>query len=220
MEKTRPKPAFDFIAGRLCLDFANTADWHRTSRPGERLQSCAALAVWAQAAGQIDAQEARQLTDYVGRHPGKARKILRRAIALREAVYRIFSDASEGKKSSDKDLELLNFELAEGLSRRMLTSTTDGYSWKWEADTSAKRLTRTLWEVARSAAELLTSPPELARVRQCADDRGCGWLFFDTSRNRTRKWCDIRDCGNRAKARRHYERRRRKQPVASTTDQA
>jgi len=47
---------------------------------------------------------------------------------------------------------------------------------------------------------------ELDRVRECADDRGCGYLFMDTSRNRSRKWCDMRGCGNRAKAQRHYRR--------------
>ncbi|MCX6026505.1 MAG: CGNR zinc finger domain-containing protein [Chloroflexi bacterium] len=62
-----------------------------------------------------------------------------------------------------------------------------------------------LWPVMRSAAELLTS--DLAsRVGQCQDDRGCGWLFIDTSRNHTRRWCAMGDCGNRAKARRHYLR--------------
>jgi predicted RNA-binding Zn ribbon-like protein len=66
-----------------------------------------------------------------------------------------------------------------------------------------------LWPVARSAADLLTSAEELARVGQCADDRGCGWLFFDTSRNHSRRWCAMKDCGNRAKARRHYRRQRK-----------
>jgi predicted RNA-binding Zn ribbon-like protein len=62
-----------------------------------------------------------------------------------------------------------------------------------------------MWPVVHSAAELLTSP-HLDRVRQCADDRGCGFLFFDTSRNGSRRWCSMESCGNRAKARRHYQR--------------
>jgi len=47
-------------------------------------------------------------------------------------------------------------------------------------------------------------------VGQCADEQGCGWLFVDTSKNRRRRWCDINDCGNRAKQRR-YQQRARKQ---------
>ena len=65
---------------------------------------------------------------------------------------------------------------------------------------------RMLWPVTRSAAELLVSG-ELSRVRTCANDT-CGWLFMDTSKNRSRRWCDMNDCGNRAKARRHYARKR------------
>ena len=64
-----------------------------------------------------------------------------------------------------------------------------------------------LWPVVQSAVDLMTSP-ELDRVGQCADDRGCGWLFVDTTKNRSRRWCDMRDCGNRAKARRHYAKKK------------
>ena len=66
---------------------------------------------------------------------------------------------------------------------------------------------RVLWPVVWSAANLLTSRI-LERVGQCADDRGCGWLFMDLSRNRSRRWCDMKDCGNRDKVRRYYARKR------------
>ena len=69
---------------------------------------------------------------------------------------------------------------------------------------------RILWPVARSAGELLISD-KLDRVRQCADDRGCGYLFVDTSRNRSRRWCSMESCGNRAKAHRHYQRQQKGQ---------
>jgi predicted RNA-binding Zn ribbon-like protein len=77
------------------------------------------------------------------------------------------------------------------------------FAWDWAEDPDS--LDRVLWVVARSAGELLTSD-QLDRVRQCADDRGCGYLFLDTSRNRSRRWCSMESCGNRAKARRHYQR--------------
>jgi predicted RNA-binding Zn ribbon-like protein len=62
------------------------------------------------------------------------------------------------------------------------------------------------WWVARSAAELLTSK-ELTSVRECAG-YDCGRLFMDGTKNRSRRWCDMASCGNRAKGRRHYERRK------------
>jgi predicted RNA-binding Zn ribbon-like protein len=75
---------------------------------------------------------------------------------------------------------------------------------------AAKALDRPLWPVLWSAADLLTSA-RLAQVRVCADPR-CGWMFLDVSKNRGRRWCAMENCGNRAKVRRHYERRRRAEP--------
>ncbi len=204
-EKT-PGHVFRFLAGRLCLEFTNTVDWHGAPRPEERLNDVEDLGRWAQSAGLLTANEVRRAVAYAGRHAGKTAKLLKRALALRESMYRVFVAAIEKRKAADKDLELLDAEMVEAFRRRKLRRGEGPYSWSWEEPAGASRLlTRVLWQVALSAAELLTSP-ELVRVRQCADDRGCGWLFLDTTRNNTRKWCDIRDCGNRAKARRHYLR--------------
>ena len=77
-----------------------------------------------------------------------------------------------------------------------------GFAWRWKRDDGLDRI---LWPVAWSAAELLTEGP-LARVREYPGDDNCGWLFLDTSRNGSRRWCDMSTCGNRAKARRYYRR--------------
>ncbi len=45
------------------------------------------------------------------------------------------------------------------------------------------------------------------RTRICPN---CDWLFVDNSKNGSRLWCDMKVCGNRAKARAHYERKRRR----------
>jgi len=55
---------------------------------------------------------------------------------------------------------------------------------------------------------LLTDPHTLAHVQMCNGDN-CGWLFIDSSKNHSRRWCDMRDCGNRAKIRRHRLRQKR-----------
>lgn len=57
---------------------------------------------------------------------------------------------------------------------------------------------------ARSAL-LLLARPEPDRLKICPN---CHWLFLDRSRNRSRAWCDMAVCGNRAKASRHYRRNR------------
>jgi predicted RNA-binding Zn ribbon-like protein len=195
----------------LCLDFANTAEWHASGHPTEQLQSYAALVSWAQRVGILTDHEAGQLSREATRRPSDAAAVLERAISLREALYRILSAVVADRPPGEADLAILNGALSDALARVHVVREADSFAWRWAADETA--LDRVLWPVARSAADLLTSE-KLARVGQCADDRGCGWLFLDMSRNRSRRWCDMKDCGNRAKAKRHYVRKRKSTQVA------
>jgi predicted RNA-binding Zn ribbon-like protein len=190
-------------SGYLCLDFANTAEWHASPHPHERLTGYPELVEWAQQAGLLAAGDAQRLLAEATLRPEEACMALRRAIALREAIYGLFSASANGLPVADGDLETLNETLGAGLAQLKFGYEGTGFVWNWTARTD--QLDTMLWPVAISAAELLGSA-DLRRVGQCADDRGCGWLFFDTSRNRSRRWCDMKDCGNRAKARRHYQR--------------
>lgn len=191
--------------GWLCLDFANTAIWHASPHPEEKLNSYNDLVAWAEAAGLLTAAEAQHLREAGERRPLEAATALQQAITLREAIYRIFSAIAHDRAPAPADLDSLNAALAEALAHLRVIPLTDGFAWAWEQEGDA--LEQPLWPIARSAAELLTSA-ELQRVGECADDRGCGWLFLDRSRNRTRRWCDMKDCGNRAKVRRYYEQQR------------
>ncbi len=189
----------------LCLDFANTNDWHASPHPVESLLQYADLATWCQQVGLVTAAEAQELQREAAKSPLQASAILQRAIALREAIYRIILAHLLGNNTPDLDLELLNAEIALVASFRKLMPAGDGFAWTW--DSGANSLAGMLGPIARSAAALLTSP-ELYRVGMCADEDGCGFLFFDTSRNRSRQWCSMEDCGNRAKAQRHYRRQK------------
>lgn len=193
-------------SGRLCLEFANTAEWHASDQPEESLHSYNDLVAWAQRVGLLTRAEAQPLIDEATRHPDQAATTLEQAITLREAVYRIFSAVAAGRPAQTTDLAIMNKMLIATPGRLEIVSTADGFAWQWAGPEDA--LDRLLWPIARSAADLLTSA-ELSRVGECADDRGCGWLFLDTSRNHSRRWCDIKDCGNRAKARRHYARQKK-----------
>jgi len=197
--------ALQLKAGQLCLDFANTAEWHASDHPEESLTSYAALLAWAQGIGLLSERAAVHLSRAAARDSKAAAAVLAAAIALREAIYRIFASHAHGRAPHAGDLTTLNTALARALPHARLVTTADGYAWDWAPDDHP--LDAMLWPIARSAADLLTSA-DLDRVGQCADDRGCGWLFWDTSKNHTRRWCYMRDCGNRAKARRHYARLR------------
>jgi predicted RNA-binding Zn ribbon-like protein len=191
----------------LCLEFSNTLDWHASAAPEEKLTGYPDLVGWAVRAGILRQAQADRLIEAAGRDPAAADAVLQRARDLREAIYRLFTAIAHGQPTPDDDLALLNRALGEALGRQRLTHTAQGFTWGWR-EIDPPPLDRMLWPIARSAADLLTSP-HLDRVGQCADDRGCGWLFLDTSRNHSRRWCGMDGCGNRAKARRYYARSRK-----------
>jgi predicted RNA-binding Zn ribbon-like protein len=206
-EPNHPTGRFDFDSGALCLDFANTAEQHGSANPQEKLNDYRDLVAWGEGAGVLSAREVRQLRKLSEQRGEHTAAVLKHALDLREALYHIFA-AIGGERSVDPaDLAILNEFLPEALSHAEVVPTTEGFAWRWVKGQGA--LDAMLWPVARSAADLLLSK-DLDRVRECADDRGCGYLFVDMSRNRSRRWCSMESCGNRAKAMRHYAQTKRK----------
>jgi predicted RNA-binding Zn ribbon-like protein len=188
----------------LCLGFANSLNNRLTAHPTERLNSYEALAVWGGQQGILTEREVGRLAQEAARRPTEAASILERAIKLREALYRIFSAVASSRSPQPADLAILNAAVAEALASLHIMAAGDGFAWVWARGEEV--LDRVLWPVALAAADLLTSSARRA-VRKCAATN-CGWLFLDTTRNRSRRWCDMKVCGNRAKARRHYERKK------------
>jgi len=201
----RPEKELDVREKWLCIDFVNTNDWHTSPHPVESLFRYADLTAWCQKKRLISPDEASNLDDQATRFPEEAEATLIRAIDLREAIYRILTACVEEKSAATADISLLNAEISLGAVNWKLKPAADGVAWEWDA--TADNLAALIAPIARSAADLLTSP-ELFRVGICADQDGCGFLFFDTSRNRSRRWCSMEDCGNRAKAQRHYRRQK------------
>jgi predicted RNA-binding Zn ribbon-like protein len=197
---------FELVGGRLSLDFVNTFDGSRDTGNGrEKLTSYADLVSWSRQAGVITEGEAKSLLREAARRPREAAEVLEQAIALRETIYRIFRAVIRGRSPDKADLATLNAALSRALAQSQVVRQGEGFVWDWSRDDDA--MDRLLWPVVRSAAELLTSE-ELTRARECGGDE-CTWLFMDTSKNRSRRWCDMKGCGNRAKSRRHYERRKK-----------
>ncbi|WP_019011729.1 CGNR zinc finger domain-containing protein [Deinococcus aquatilis] len=190
---------FAFLAERLCLDFANTMDWHSSEHPEERLNTVADLLKWGEDAQLLDAQTRRQLAEYAEVHSDQAEVTLARARELREAIYRVFSAVSYDRQPTATDLETLTQARLEAARHQHLQNDGRDFRWVWD---EVPDLRRVWWPVALDAADLLTSDLR-HRVGECADDRGCGWLFLDVSKAGRRRWCSMKDCGNRAKAQRH-----------------
>jgi predicted RNA-binding Zn ribbon-like protein len=198
------------VGGELCLDFANTVDWHASDAPVERLVDYDSLVSWSRAAGILDGAGERRLRREAARNPAAAQKALKHAITIREALYRIFVSVVHGQPIDASDADVLSEALAQAHDHLRVVPAGNGLEWQWAG--KPQDLEQMLWPVVRPAADLLTSDRR-SRLGQCADDRGCGWLFLDTSKNHRRRWCAMEDCGNRAKAQRHCERSRRHEAV-------
>jgi predicted RNA-binding Zn ribbon-like protein len=199
-----PREPFELTGGHLGLDFANTVDERASSTPRERLETYTDLVAWALQAGVLTAAKARRLEREARGRADAAARVLNQARALREHLFALFAAAAAGRDFPIDDVDALNAPLGRALGRLRLESAGAAARWEWVDDPDA--LDVMLWPVVRAAADLLVSS-DLALVRQCAADT-CEWLFLDRSRNRSRRWCDMTICGNRAKARRHYSRRR------------
>jgi predicted RNA-binding Zn ribbon-like protein len=200
---------FQFVGGDLALDFCNTVGGKRGGIAREKLHCLNDFIAWAERGKLLKPDQAESLKRYMARHPSDAAELLGRATELREAIFRIFLSASDEKTPAQEDMARLNAELAASLGRLRIgpAKEGDGFDWQW-ADEQLKP-EHLLGPVARSAAELLVRPELVAKIHQCEGDN-CGWLFVDCSKNHSRKWCDMRDCGNRAKVRRHRKRHERK----------
>ena len=191
------------LGGRPCLDFVNTLDWRGRKRPTEFLKTYADLIAWSQHAGTMSRKAAKRITQLSESQPAKQTWALKQAIQLRETIYRIFSSLADGKAAPNKDLEIFNQFFSRTMKTSKIVKTPQGYRWDLAEDHAD--LEWILSPLIRSAADLLISQ-ELKRVKKCGDP-ACGWLFLDTSRNRSRRWCNMNDCGNRAKASRFYKKK-------------
>jgi predicted RNA-binding Zn ribbon-like protein len=191
----------NLIGGELCLDFVNTVDPRHEPGRREYLDSYRALAAWGGHAGAIGADQGGRLSQAAADDPAEAERVLGRAIRLREALYPLFRRAAAGQPPGLDELGLLQAELTRALPHLRVTWSPVGFAREWEHGSPA--LDRVLWPVSWSAEELLTHG-SLDRIRECPGQGNCGWLFLDLSKNASRRWCDMRVCGNRAKARRHH----------------
>lgn len=194
------------VGGRLCLDFINTVDGRKSETHAvmsDKLLDYSDLVEWSRHAGIITSAAAERLIQAGKRNAREARKVLDRAITFREALYRICKSVMTDRRPQPVDLNTLNDELLVARTHERLTHGRHGFTWEWMDEVPLDRM---LWPVAQSAAELLTSA-DLSRLRECSA-HDCGWLFEDTSKNRSRQWCDMQDCGNLAKVRRYRTRLR------------
>jgi predicted RNA-binding Zn ribbon-like protein len=178
-----------------CLAFTNTVSSRNDPGRKDRFQSVDDLRAWLQR-NQILTPQATST--------GEDPRNLDRALRLRQAIYGIGAALATGKEPSPDDIGELNWNVQRAIVAAQIESQSTGLQWNLENQRST--LAGCLGLLALSAAGLFTSE-RASRVRQC-NNHQCGWLFLDLSKNRSRKWCDMADCGNLAKARRYYAKQK------------
>jgi predicted RNA-binding Zn ribbon-like protein len=196
---------FEWIAGDLALDFTNTVSWDGDALRGDRLSSYRDLVRWGREAGSLADDRSAPLLAAAERQPDMAREAWQVAKETRSLIHEVFSALAQGERVPDARLRELSQAAASAYAAARLVSVgTGGFTRDWAAGTDD--FGQVLRPVIAAAAALLLSEHR-SIVRACANEH-CGWLFLDTSRNHMRRWCDMRVCGSRAKARRHYARSR------------
>jgi predicted RNA-binding Zn ribbon-like protein len=194
--RSDPSYAWDYCGGQLALDFTNTVG-DRGARPVEHFDTFGDIVAWAESRGVISKHDAGLLRQHAAANPDAARRAWRGAVTLREAVYAVLTAAAAQRKPKPADLDIVNGAVRQTFQRAALTPAGDRFTLETTAD---RGLDLVLAPVVRATVDLLTSDA-LSHVGRCADDE-CQWLFLDTTRSRTRRWCDMKSCGNRHKVRR------------------
>jgi predicted RNA-binding Zn ribbon-like protein len=195
--------AADFIAGDPALDFVNTVTG-RDAQPRDWLDSYARLLEWAGRAKLLPARSLAALARRAERDPGAGERALVKAKRLREALFEIARGVARRQSPPPEALERLRDHWLAGAEAHVFG--LEGGRLAAVIDREADGLDLVASMVAwRFVGEVLPQPPK--RLKLC-DGPNCSWLFLDTSKAGRRRWCDMADCGNAAKARRHQARSR------------
>src|SRR5437773_8205792 len=96
-DRSAPTPSFEFTAGALCLDFTNTVNNRGADEPRDLLHGFPELVAWFEQAGLLDPPAATAFRGWGARRPSEAAALVRRARALREGIYSVFSAAAQAR---------------------------------------------------------------------------------------------------------------------------
>ena len=188
----------------LCLDFVNTIHDRINEPERDYWITPVHLLQWALKAGCIMPKDYEALLKNIESSPEQAPKLLKESIRLRALLYSIFYPLSLGKKMAGEDLDAFNVILSKCLSHLRLKAHDKSVSQNWQFKPGDSMII--MVPVTYSAYELLLSD-KLDRIKECSN---CGWLFLDTTKNGTRRWCSMSTCGSIVKAKEWYHRNKGK----------
>jgi predicted RNA-binding Zn ribbon-like protein len=195
--------ALPLVGNELALDLANTTSGRGTAKAREHLQRAEHVVLWARHAQALSPADGEKLQAILAANPKLAARMVRRTLELREVVYAIGNAVAAGHPADGGAIDQLRRIYAECVGHAKLVPHGATFVWVWEPGDGP--VEAVLGPIALSALTLLTQA-DLSRIKQCRGDH-CGWLFFDTTKNKSRRWCEMEVCGNRAKQRRFHRRR-------------
>lgn len=189
------------VGGNIALNFANTESGRNGPQHLNHIQSAADIVTWARHAEVIDEAVA------VGESDSH---LFSEACDLRQAIYEVNSALAARKIPSAKFTQSLAKAHGKTLRSATLTARDGKYLWTWEQ--TEELADAILGPIAQAAISLLTTHDH-ARIKQCQGNQ-CGWLFYDSTKNNSRRWCDMSVCGNRSKIKALRKRREKPEPAA------
>ncbi len=210
-KQTRGQGAVDgfprLLGERLCLDFINTLEKLLAAGPADFLPIWADLAWWGRHVRLLTMEDVERALKLGDDQPETAAALHARAMHLRASLTHLFTPIARHQPPGEAALRALEAEMFRAAASIGLQRTGERYAWTWQRpDQPVERL---LWEITRSAVELLTVD-DVHRIKECPGANDCGSLFYDASRNGARRWCSMEGCGSRVKMRRHYARHARR----------
>jgi predicted RNA-binding Zn ribbon-like protein len=194
-------PPAEPVDAERVLAFINTLSSRPLPAPVETLTSYDALVDWAREHHLISAAAADRLLAEARRHPHQAGSVLSRAREFREALNALALAVEQQRPPAAAVLQTISDRLADAYAHGRLVPHDGALQWLSSADDDLERV---LWEISRAAGRLVLSP-RLSRLRSCAAS-DCGWWFMDDTKNHSRRWCDMKLCGNREKVRRFRQK--------------
>ena len=196
--------SLDLVGDELAWDFTNTSSGRGSRANQEHLRDFDTLMQWVEHARVMPPSDCAYARAALASHPRRSRRIFERAIEMRELVWMIGTALAEQRPVSGNLLASLSAAHAENLKHAEMKMRFGSYIWVWDPRRDIQAAI--LGPITLSALTLLMEK-DLLRTKRCAGQE-CGWLFFDTTKNNRRRWCEMSVCGNRAKVRASRERQR------------
>ena len=193
----------ELIGGHPAVDFVNTVSAWNSAEAYDYLQDFSDFLRWNGMVGLLwDSAIAR----FEKRPAHERTEAHAEAIRLRDAMHRVFAARAAGNKLPQDAIDRINDVIRVTVNWRRIAADADSglkeicCVWDFRQAPAIAALGPVAWK----AAELLELG-ELERIKECPG-HDCAWLFFDTSKNRSRQWCSMKTCGNSAKVKRFRER--------------